>query len=522
MESLTYLYWTSFKNKVIQAMRRPVTYIYVLFICGYFIWLAVLIGGNAKTLHYDTPEGLIIGLTALTLFLAPPGYVNYAKRKGVIFKPGDVHFVFTSPSNPKMVLLFTQLKQYMLSFLLSLAIAVFGCAYFHISPLAMAGYFCISFIVENVIQSCIILLLYGNERLSERAVKGLTKVIWAVLGAMVAFGVLLFFFEEPTLNIIPVFFHHPVLQCIPVIGWNIAFTRLLILGPTTVNVVCSILYLLSAIGLVLAAKRMTCTGGYYEDAMKYADEYQEIIAKKKKGEIGKVGKRAKYKEASVAYKGSCAKAIFYRQLLEYKKSKFFIFGINTLICLIGGGILAFLCYQDRDSLSTAYYFIIPGVSAYLTFVFSGYATKWSKELENPYTYLIPDSQAKKMWYATIIEHIRAAIDGSLLAIPAVIVMKGSLLLLVLYVLIHVCLQANKLYLKVLAQVLLGDTLGNTGKQWFQMLAQMFIIGIGVAFAAVGTLFLGMEAGFAVLIVYILAATIAIAAGGSFAFGKMEL
>ena len=58
-------------------------------------------------------------------------------------------------------------------------------------------------------------------------------------------------------------------------------------------------------------------------------------------------------------------------------------------------------------------FIIPGVVAYVTFIFTGYATKWSKELENPYTYLIPDTPLKKVWYSTKIEHYRAIVDGIL-------------------------------------------------------------------------------------------------------------
>lgn len=66
-------------------------------------------------------------------------------------------------------------------------------------------------------------------------------------------------------------------------------------------------------------------------------------------------------------------------------------------------------------------FVILAFGAYLIFCMSAVATKWSKEMENPYTYLIPDTPIRKMWYATLWEHIRSFIDGCLLAFPAGIV-----------------------------------------------------------------------------------------------------
>ena len=69
---------------------------------------------------------------------------------------------------------------------------------------------------------------------------------------------------------------------IPLIGWELAVMRLLILGPSTVNVVCTVLYILSFVLLVVLAWKMPCTGQYYEDAMKFADDYQEARKKSKK------------------------------------------------------------------------------------------------------------------------------------------------------------------------------------------------------------------------------------------------
>ena len=80
---------------------------------------------------------------------------------------------------------------------------------------------------------------------------------------------------------------------------------------------------------------MKCTGRYYEDAMQFADDFQKVMEKRKKGDTSTGLKHGKVNRgASVTYKGSGAKAIFYRQLLEYKKSRFFLFGGQTLVSLV--------------------------------------------------------------------------------------------------------------------------------------------------------------------------------------------
>ena len=221
------------------------------------------------------------------------------------------------------------------------------------------------------------------------------------------------------------------------------------------------------------------------------------------------------------YKGSGAKAIFYRQLLEYKKNKTFIFGIFTLISLALGVGIAIFAYLNHLSASPYRFFIVPGVMAYMVFIFTSYATKWSKELENPYTYLIPDSTIRKVWYATLIEHVRSLVDGCLITIPAAVVLRLTPVQAVLTVLIYVCLQATKLYFNVLSEALLGNILGNFGKQMMRLLGEGIVIMIAVLACVAGTLLVNVEFGFFALILSSVILTGLVAWGGSIAFSKME-
>ena len=133
---------------------------------------------------------------------------------------------------------------------------------------------------------------------------------------------------------------HPIFRLLPVVGWDISALRLVIFGPDRLNVIGTVLYLGLIILLTLMAIRMKNTGAYYEDAAKFADDYQELRNRSKRGETGySLGKKKKFRTVKGNFGGG-AKAIFYRQLLEYKKERFFIFDSMTLICVVLAGVLA--------------------------------------------------------------------------------------------------------------------------------------------------------------------------------------
>ena len=367
----------------------------------------------------------------------------------------------------------------------------------------------------------ILIIFFGIERVSEKIMKRVRLSVKVISLLPFALIIYLLLTNDISFGIVNIFTNHVLLQAIPFIGWNIAFIHLIFTGPTIFNVIFSILYLLSGSILFIIARKMQCTGEYYEDAMKFADEYEEAIQRGKKGEVAIVGQTKKYKNATIQYKGYGAKAIFCRQLLEYKKRRFFIFGMTSLLNFGIGIILSYVFLRNRDKFEPFAVFIIPGVCAYSTFILSGYATKWSKELEHAYTYLIPASSLQKLWYATLVEHIRSFVDGLLLAVPAGIVMKLNVWQIVLSVFIYVCLQGNKLYTVVLGEAFLGDTLGKTGKQIFKMLVQGFVMGLCIMVAIIGSVMISIEVGYLLLILVSIILTSFIFMLASTVFNRME-
>lgn len=522
MEAIAYLYKKSFKNRVKKALHKPVTVIYSLLVIAYLVWMYFVFQDMFNDLKMNTPEGLVVILTAMVLFMMPGNLFTFVKQKGLIFRKSDVHFLFASPISPKQVLLYGYIRNLISGLVLGVVLIPIGVVWFHIPIYKMILYFMVSEGIENILMLSIMTLLYGNERLKSKTRMWLGRIFLLFIGAVVIIGAYQYFAYDRSFMFIYAFLASPYLHVVPIIGWAIATYRLIFIGATTVNVICASLYLATTIVLGIMAYRMRCTGEYYEHAMKFADDYEEAKIRGAKGEVTIVGaKKAKLKKASITYKGYYAKAIFYRQLLEYKKKKFFIFGFYNVICLVMGVVMAFFTRGESGAREYAI-FVAAGAGAYCTILFSGFQTKWAKELENPYTFLIPDSPIRKLWYATIIEHIRAIIDGLLITVPIAIVLHMSLINIVFSVLIYVCLQANKLYLSVLSEALLGNTLGAVGKQMLRFLMLTISILAGV-FTAIGLGSIStIEIAFLGLMGVEILLTAGIAVAASVLFKKMEM
>ncbi len=522
MNGLLYVTLTSAKNRFLRAIKKPVTYLYTLLVIGYFILIIPSFGVLAEDLRINTDEGFALVLSVLVFFLLPANLVAYARKKGVLFQNSDVQFIFQSPISPKLVLVYTQIKQILISLIIYSVIAIIGLIYCNVSPIKMLLYFISAFIVENILETCIMIFLYGNEKLSAKQLKYLGWTLFLVIGAAVAFGLYLFFTQEPSVKIINTFLSHPIVQCIPILGWNIAVIRLFFLGANTVNVVCSILYLLSAILFVIYICKMECTGLYYEDAMSFAEDYAIKKERSRNGEI-KSPFKEKLKKATVEYKGEFAKAIYYRQVLEYKKHPFFIFGFRTLLCLGISIALAVFGYINSDAdFEGMQIFILPGMMAYITFIFSTTTPKWIGDLKNPYTFLIPDTPFKKLWYSTKMEHIKAVADGICFTVPAMLTLKLGAFFGIATIVLYWALQAVKIYIDIISDAMLVKFLGKVGCQLLKMLTEGVILTIGIVAAVGGAILINMEAGFIAMILVLLGITVALAVISSLAFEKMEM
>lgn len=522
MNALFYLYRKTFINRMKKAIKRPVSYIYFAFIILYFVMIFWSFGPMIRDLSTDLASTLTAFLTIVIFIFLPSNLISYSKRKGLIFRHSDIHLLFPSPLSPKLILLYSHVRTMFMTLVLNIVMTIGGVLWFDMPVWKMLIYFIFSCVIENILEASLMILFYGNERFNKRQMKYFQGLMYLLIGTFVVIGIYMFIKEGVSMQVVTDYLHSPMIQMVPIIGWYISFIHMLFMGATTLNTIGSLLFIASVILLLIMAIRMKCIGDYYEDAMEFAEDYESAREKGSKGEVAVVGWKKKYGKATVTYKGSYAKALFYRQLLEYKKNRFFIFGFYTLLCFGIGIFLAVLGYQDNFNNFGEYkIFIVLAVMAYLVFITISYRGKWGKELQRHYTYLIPDNSFRKLWYATLIEHIRAVIDGCLLATPLCIVLRIPLIQLVLMVITYVCLQACKLYAEVMVEAFLGNLLGTTAKHFAILFIEGIVIVIGIIGTVIGSIAVSVEIGFLMLIIIVTVMTLVMMAIASINFEKME-
>ena len=521
MGAIFYLYRRIFVNRIKVALKKPITYLYVFFVLLYAVMVPFSLQVMLQEYGMDSPSWMAAALTVFAFWVIPGNLIAYAKRKGLVYRKSDVHFLFSSPVSPKKILLYAHIRNLAIQTILNLAVAVLGALLFHAGWLQVTVYFVFSIFVENVLEGGIMLLLYGREWKSAKACRAVVKAAYAIVGLFVFIGIYFYITQGISLESILCFLNSDLVQLVPIAGWYIAVVHLIFTGPTAVNLAGTAAYLIFLLGVLWAAFRMRCTGAYFEDAMKFADDYEEVLVSRRQGRTDKrLGKKTRYGAATVTYRGKGASALFYRQLLEYRKSRFFIFDMNTAAAVIAGALIAYL-YVAEGGLGELTPFVIPGAAAYVIFIFTTLSGKWAKEIASPYTYLIPDTAFRKLWYATAIQHIQALINGLLLTLPGAVVMGMSPITAALCVVFYVVLSANKLYALAVAEALTGNILGRVGRQLFQLFIQGIVIGFAFLGAFVGFLAGGLNLAYFLMIVFLTLATVLFMLAAALNFYKLE-
>ncbi|OUP83763.1 hypothetical protein B5F07_09315 [Lachnoclostridium sp. An169] len=521
MKALFYLAKRSFVNHIKMALKKPLTLIIFVFGVAYAIFIIMALASFASMIRLDSVQGLVIIMTVWSIYITLADFMTYSGRKGILFRPAHTHFVFTAPISPKLVLINSAWMNYIFAFGMWLLMAIAAATIFQAALWQAVLFFLAACILSLGFEIAVMVLLYANDSIPEKVLRG---ICWGIRVFLVALTlVIILYFRQNGLTIESAisFVDWPVLQMLPVVGWQVALYRLILLGPTVLNVVCSLLYLATVAAAAAGAVCMRCDGGYYEEAAKFADDYAELRKRQKSGElVSGIGRKKKtFRKIRERIGGKGAKAVFYRQLLEYKKEKYFIFSKTTLIAVFVALVVSF---PMRDEVEAGYSrFFLLGIVAYVSLIMSGYTGKWENELKTPYLFLIPDTAFRKLWYSTLMEHIKALADGTIICVASGIFWRVQPLYIVLCILIYTVLQANKLYARVLAQCLVGDVFGAKGQDIIRAVIQMAILGMGIGAAVIVGVFVNVDLIFPILLIYSIIVTGAMCLLASLRFDTME-
>ena len=97
MGAMGYLYWKIVTNHAKTALHKPITYFYLVILVIYFTVVPMSLRMTVELFHGDSAEGLVMVLTVLAFWMIPANLIAYSRRKGLVYRKADVHFLFPAP-----------------------------------------------------------------------------------------------------------------------------------------------------------------------------------------------------------------------------------------------------------------------------------------------------------------------------------------------------------------------------------------------------------------------------------------
>lgn len=411
MQTMRYLLGHSIRNIPQRFKSKKHSFVTLLFVIVYLAVIPVLF--NQVNLSFLKGQDNFTYLLSLGALVETP-YIMYMflVRKGITFKSADIHFLFQAPIPPKQIIIYGKNRNIIMNILTQFYLALIAFTVFKVKIGSCLIYIILSLAFGIVRDTSFAILLYGQDRSKgTSAQKAVMAFIWIILGLLVVSLIRVMLTSEFGFSLIPAYFDSPLTMAIPVVGWEIALIHLCIMGPTSYTMILTLINVAFIVLLTLLAVKAECIGDFYGDAMEYTELYEAAIQKRKMGGIYKVGQKEHVRTAHVTYKKPYAGALFYKNLLQYKKKPMFIFSGTTVILMVLAVILALSKFRG-DALFTfpVYMVLILILSCIL---FQGFGIQWKKDILSPYFTLIPDKPAKKIFNVVIWEYLKAFIEGAI-------------------------------------------------------------------------------------------------------------
>lgn len=472
-----YLIVTTYKNTFKKWLRNPLKFLGVLIWMGFILWGFMQYPELLSGFGIVTPQGFVALLSIFNIYMSGPSLLTYFKRKGIVFTHADVNLVFPTPISPKSALIYGLSKTMIVNILFTIAMFVVGVVGFHIPILSAILYYGLSLLIGDVGEYALATIFYGSETLSDNFKKAIRYGVYALMMVVLLWVSITFMNEGISKEVVYDILGHPIILLIPLIGWKIGLAHFVILGYTPIRLISTLCFVFGSLALFVYAKTMKMRGDYYEDALTFADDYQIALDKSSKGGLGFVGKKEKVKKTKTVLKGAGASAIFYKHVLEFTKKHHFPIRYRDLLVLMVGCILAyFMKVEPFENMKAIMPLALMGFQLYFKNIFSQ-ILQWHYDFDHYLIYLIPDSNLKKVFYATLITHLTGLIQTVFLFLPMGIYLRWPIYHLLLSMLLMTLLRAASLYFSIFFKEIIGSYLGKVLEGFVSMLSEMVILGV---------------------------------------------
>ncbi|MBA1336808.1 MAG: putative MFS-type transporter [Firmicutes bacterium] len=477
MKPLAYIIGMKFKNTVKELTGKPLALIlYLLVLLGFISTIVLSFNMPVKSINQgsvDTFNAIVTAVLLATLYLGVDRGIEHSRS---FFRMSDANLVFTAPISPKKVLIYGFVNH-----LFSALVFIFFISFqipnlkrnFALEPYGLLIIYIMLIIYFATIQLGVIILY--SFALQSPVVRGWVKKTLNAAAVLFLIGFLSKLLElKDVLKAAVTYLGSDVFNCIPLVGW---FRTALLAAVAGIGL--SFWLNISYIFLSWAAMTFVlykANTDYYEDVLTATENKEELLRARKRGK-GQTGyENSKLRKVSQSYRGSGASAIFYRQVLEHRKTGLLFINKNTLFIAVIG--IASRYFFPGASMKTVLYF-----SVYILFFFA-IQGKWTQELGKPYIYIIPASSFSKVFCATVSDNLKNAVDGLILFSIAGFMFKSDPLTVVLSAAAYTTFGAIYVYGDLLAQRFLGSAHSRNLKVFLKILLILCVILPGIAISVI--------------------------------------
>lgn len=478
MKALSYLLFTTIKNRILSLKKKPGLLILysIIVITVVFSVVMMLVFGDTSSEKKFADERILYLIIAGFGFLYLWIFTSSGLSTGSsLFTMPDVGLLFVAPISSKKILMYGLISTLGKSLLGSVFILYqvgnlknnfnYGVS----EILILFIIFALMVLFCQLLSIGIYIFSNGNEKR-----KNLVKTLLYALFAIIILSVLFIQRQEQTTVIKALLQLADTMwfKMLPVGGWMMMFFVGAIQGSFLMMLLPLLLFL--GIGIIMISLLTFGKADYYEDVLTSTEfTYQtKNAAKEGRTTNSPYAKKIKVKDQVLGInKGSGAMTLFYKHMLEMKRKNRFVFvdGFTVFVTLMVGGIGYIL--HKNDAPSEVVYGIL-GSMIYLQF-FLTIMGRLKTELLKPYIFLIPESSLKKVLAASLTSLLKPCVDGIAMFAAFAIVDGADVLTCLFCAIAYAASGAVFTGLTILYQRVLG---GQPNK-----LVQMFL-GVGLLFA----------------------------------------
>ncbi|MFA7674026.1 MAG: putative ABC exporter domain-containing protein [Clostridia bacterium] len=416
--ALTYLLLVKFKNQIRELVRKPARLIYFILLIGFIVFAALSSDwDDSGNQAYRNINELTAGITALYILIFAMMAYNGFKNGATMFRMADVNMIFTSPISPRRTLFYGLFQQLGTSLLLGFFFLyqyswmhnVYGVSFTTIIIL-LVGYSLSVFCAQLTAMVIYSFTSYDDNR------KRIAAIIFFGLFIIYAAGLVLFLLQDRTQLVqnLVIAGNSIYIRLLPVAGWIGSIVGGIILNETSAIITGSVLtavYIAGMTVLLTYAKQ-----DYYEDVLKASEDQQIALIAKSEGRMAEGIGKVKIGKTGFT-KGEGASVFYYKQKIEDRRARKFIVDGIALIFVIVTVILGVF-------MKNAGIVMVFMTSSYMQFI-SVKTGRFSKELDKPYIFLVPEPPFKKILYCIKESFTGYLAEAIMIYVPLAFIMQLS-------------------------------------------------------------------------------------------------